>query len=312
MLDLGPSASIVEVACHCTPSLTSLSSPSIESALDWLQVSFTARAGGDYIRCPICTRRDLVVMTPSPGSYQANLVSAHLNQQFPGHFCLLSPPTTPPTSQSVSQETIPQQEGGGDDPIQIFAPKPPANTRISWEDPNHTDMGSLIPGWERPGQRVDSFRLRGGAPSQASLTPTPITPVRTHSALENGDNGGGGTGGPGPRIRGPGSGTGVPVLPGAAGGGGAPPPPPGAAIGPITGNIDIAAIVTVAVQAVTTGYASATATANACTAGSTRTSPPFQSSNGFTCVWSVALPPTWTSPRSGRTLQPPLPNKRGW
>ena len=133
-------------------------------------------------------------------------------------------------------------------------------------------MGSLIPGWERPGQRVDSFRLRGGAPSQASLTPTPITHVRTHSALENGDNGGGGTGGPGPRIRGPGSGTGVPVLPGAAGGGGAPPPPPGAAIGPITGNIDIAAIVTVVIQAATTGYASTTATANAGMTGSTRNS----------------------------------------
>ena len=31
ILDLGPGASIVDVACHCTPSLTS---PSIESALD--------------------------------------------------------------------------------------------------------------------------------------------------------------------------------------------------------------------------------------------------------------------------------------
>ena len=50
--------------------------------------------------------------------------------------------------------------------------------------PNHTDRGSLTPGQERPGQYVDPFRLRGGAPSLASLTPTPITPARTHPVLK--------------------------------------------------------------------------------------------------------------------------------
>ena len=100
ILNLGGGASIANVDCHYTPSLTSLNSLSFVSVLDWLQASITALVGEDYIRGLICTHRDLVVASPQRGSFQANLVTAHLRQRFPGHF---KPPLLPPPLIQISQ-----------------------------------------------------------------------------------------------------------------------------------------------------------------------------------------------------------------
>ena len=146
------------MSLHVPLSLLSLNSPSFESTLDWLQASFATQEGGNYIQCPIRTHQDIVTVSPSPGLFQANLVTTYIQQRFSGHLFPPSPPITLPSSQPASQDPLPYRGGGGTSNGTID-PDTPSNTRISWGTSTPIDRGSLIPGRQPPGQYVHPFCL---------------------------------------------------------------------------------------------------------------------------------------------------------
>ena len=75
---------ITKVISHTFAGL-GLQERAFDPALDWMQPSFTSQADGIYAG-NICTRQETQRVEFSAGSYQGNVLLAHLWSAIPGHF----------------------------------------------------------------------------------------------------------------------------------------------------------------------------------------------------------------------------------
>ena len=95
ILDLGPGASIAEVAQRAFPIINGSETASFDATSDWLQASFTSTTDGAYVSGPIRTRRNLPVVNTTEGSFRHTVTVQYLQLSFPGQYLPRSPPSTP-------------------------------------------------------------------------------------------------------------------------------------------------------------------------------------------------------------------------
>jgi len=82
-LELPAPVTIAEAAAHLVPHLTRCPHLHALDPLKWLQASFTARSGGDFIAGPIRTRRELKAESPLAGTPHHTQLLQHLGSAFP-------------------------------------------------------------------------------------------------------------------------------------------------------------------------------------------------------------------------------------
>ena len=99
-LELPGPVTIAEAAAHLVPHLTRCPHLHALDPLHWLQASFTARSGGDFVAGPIRTRRELKPEAPLAGTPHHTQLHQHLESAFPGKY-------------GVPSVTVPRIRGGG-------------------------------------------------------------------------------------------------------------------------------------------------------------------------------------------------------
>ena len=85
-LELLSPVTIAEAAFRLVPHLICPSYLHAIDLLQWLQASFTARPGGDFIVGPICTRRNLEIVSPITNSPHHTQLMAHLEVSSHGRY----------------------------------------------------------------------------------------------------------------------------------------------------------------------------------------------------------------------------------
>ena len=99
-LELPAPVTIAEAASHLVPHLMRCPHLHALDPLHWLQASFTARTGGDFVAGPIRTRRELQKEAPLAGSPYHTQLHQHLESAFPHRY-------------GVTPSAVPRIRGGG-------------------------------------------------------------------------------------------------------------------------------------------------------------------------------------------------------
>ena len=92
-LELPSPITIAEAAFRLVPHLICSSYLHAIDISQWLQASFTARPGGDFITGSICTRRTLEIASPIANSPRHTQLMAHLEVSFHGRYAPTQPTT---------------------------------------------------------------------------------------------------------------------------------------------------------------------------------------------------------------------------
>jgi len=270
-LELPTPVTIAEAAAHLVPHLTRCPHLHALDPLHWLQASFTARSGGDFVAGPIRTRRELKTESPLSGSPHHTQLHQHLASAFPKRYGA-TPSTVPRIRGGGSGNSL-----GGTTTLQIptiTTQTPNAGTinaqvlagigqglatgATAGDNVELDEDGDEIPGMtpRGTGGSIADWRNRAAAAASTGNPPRGSMGVGRGGGLggTSGGNGGGGSGGGG----GGGDGGG-----GGGGSGGDTDPDRGT---PSPGGIDIAAIVEAAIRAAGEAMSAANAAASAVTA----------------------------------------------
>ena len=210
-LELPAPVTIAEASARLVPHLIRSSYLHALDPLRWLQASFTARAGGDYISGPIRTRRALGIPSPLAGSPHHSQLLAHLKTSFPGRFN--PPPISPPRLRGGGTSTSSQTTaiattttlGPTLPTVTPTTGNPPSGsaTSVTWGVAPPTGQAALVGasvlaglGGSPPGTVGASVGAGVGA-SPGTGTPGPVGGTRSGAGLGGIGGGGGGSGGGG-------------------------------------------------------------------------------------------------------------------